>query len=286
MGVLRFGGRVAVTALAGLVVAIAGGVSLQAAERDVTLLPGTLSVGSDMTYPPYTYLERGKPAGFDPEFMEQLGRQIGVEARFVDTRFANLVMGVNARRFDVVASALYLTPERATQVDFLPYLKSGSSLMVRADDDFRPLRPEELCGKKVASIKGGSWVPKLVALSAEHCVASGKPAIQSREFPTSPEAAQALLAKAVDVLFENAAVAKITADKLQGRVVISSKELIFPVVVGLAVRKGNEALLQQLQAGLAKMKQEGQYQALLARYNLGEPSEADVAKALGDGPTL
>ncbi|MNR30249.1 Bacterial extracellular solute-binding protein, family 3 [compost metagenome] len=158
--------------------------------------------------------------------------------------------------------------------------------MVRAADDFRPLRPEELCGKRVASIKGGSWVPKLVALSADYCLASGKPAIQSREFPTSPEAAQALLAKAVDVLFENAAVAKITADKLQGRVLISSKELIFPVVVGLAVRKGNEALLQQLQAGLGKMKQEGQYQALLARYNLGEPSEADVAQALGAGPSL
>jgi polar amino acid transport system substrate-binding protein len=250
------------------------------------MVPGALSVGSDMTYPPYTYLEQGKPAGFDPEFMEQLGRQMGVEARFVDTRFANLVMGVNARRFDVVASALYLTPERATQVDFLPYLKGGSSLMVRADDDFRPLRPEELCGKRVASIKGASWIPKLVALSADYCLASGKSAIQSREFPTSPEAAQALLAKAVDVLFENAAVAKITADKLQGRVVISSKELIFPVVVGLAVRKGNEALLQQLQAGLAKMKQEGQYQALLARYNLGEPSEADVAQALGAGPSL
>jgi len=27
-------------------------------------------------------------------------------------------------------------------VDFLPYLKSGSSLMVRAGDPFSPLRPE------------------------------------------------------------------------------------------------------------------------------------------------
>ncbi|MFZ6049554.1 transporter substrate-binding domain-containing protein [Pseudomonas sp. CR3202] len=283
MGVLQLGRRVAVATLA---VALAGGLPLQAAERGVTLQPGVLSIGSDMTYPPYTYLERGKPAGFDPEFMALLTRQLGLEARFIDTRFANLVMGVNARRFDVVASVVYLTPERTTQVDFLPYLKSGSSLMVRADDAFRPLRPEELCGKKVASLKGGSWIPRLLALSTEHCVASGKPAIQSLEFPTSPEAAQALLAKAADVLFENAAVARITADKLQGRVVISSKELIFPVVVGLAVRKGNEALLQQLRTGLERMKRDGEYQALLARYNHDEPTEADVAHALGAGPTL
>jgi polar amino acid transport system substrate-binding protein len=245
-----------------------------------------LSIGSDMTYPPYTYLDRGKPAGFDPEFMALMGRQLGLEPRFIDTRFANLVMGVNARRFDVVASVVYLTPERTSQVDFLPYLKSGSSLMVRAGDAFSPLRPEELCGKRVASLKGGSWIPRLVALSTDYCLASGKPAIQSLEFPTSPEAAQALLAKAADVLFENAAVAKITADKLQGRIVISSKELIFPVVVGLAVRKGNEALLQELREGFSKMKQDGEYQSLLARYNHAEPTEADVAHALGAGPTL
>ncbi|MCY1278975.1 L-cystine-binding protein FliY [compost metagenome] len=286
MGVLRLGGRAAVAALAGVVVAMGGVAQVHGAESAATLVPGVLSVGSDMTYPPYTYLERGKPAGFDPEFMTMLSRQLGLEARFIDTRFANLVMGVNARRFDVVASVVYLTPERTTQVDFLPYLKSGSSLMVRADDAFRPLRPEELCGKKVASLKGGSWIPRLHALSSEHCVASGKPAIQSLEFPTSPEAAQALLAKAADVLFENAAVARITADKLQGRVVISSKELIFPVVVGLAVRKGNEALLQQLRTGLERMKRDGEYQALLARYNHDEPTEADVAHALGAGPSL
>ncbi|HEJ1320877.1 TPA: ABC transporter substrate-binding protein [Pseudomonas aeruginosa] len=266
-----------------LLLSLASTAPLAAASEPATLQTGTLSIGSDLTYPPYTYLDQGKPAGFDPEFMNLLGKELGVEINFLDTRFANLVMGVNARRFDVVASALYVTPERAAQVDFLPYLKSGSSLMVRADDDFRPLRPEDLCGKRVASIKGASWIPHLTTLSSEYCLASGKPAIQSREFPTSPEAAQALLAKAVDVQFENAAVAKITVEKLQGKVVISSQEMIYPVVVGLAVRKGNEALLQQLQVGLARMKQGGQYQALLARYNLGEPSAEDVAQALGKG---
>lgn len=251
---------------------------------DGTLQPDRLSIGSDLTYPPYTYLAQGKPAGFDPEFMGLLGQHLKLGTQFQDTRFANLVMGVNARRFDVVASALYVTPERAAQVDFVPYLKSGASLMVRADDSFRPQRPEDLCGKRIGSIKGGSWIPKLMALSKSHCEANGQAPIDSREFPTSPEAAQALLAKAVDVQFEDAAVAAITADKLKGRVVISSRELIYPVVIGLAVRKGNDALLGELRQGLAAMKSSGEYQSLLTRYNLGEPSPSEVAKALGQNP--
>lgn len=258
--------------------------SAAAQAADGTLQPDRLSVGSDLTYPPYTYLDQGKPAGFDPQFMNLLGAHLKLTTQFQDTRFANLVMGVNARRFDVVASALYVTPERAAQVDFLPYLKSGASLMVRANDSFRPQRPEDLCGKRIGSIKGGSWIPKLMALSKSHCEANGQPAIDSREFPTSPEAAQALLAKAVDVQFEDAAVAAITADKLKGRVLISSNELIYPVVIGLAVRKGNEALLSELRQGFAAMKASGEYQTLLSRYNLAEPSAAEVAQALGQNP--
>lgn len=258
--------------------------SAAAQAADGTLQPDRLSVGSDLTYPPYTYLDQGKPAGFDPQFMNLLGAHLKLTTQFQDTRFANLVMGVNARRFDVVASALYVTPERAAQVDFLPYLKSGASLMVRANDSFRPQRPEDLCGKRIGSIKGGSWIPKLMALSKSHCEANGQPAIDSREFPTSPEAAQALLAKAVDVQFEDAAVAAITADKLKGRVLISSSELIYPVVIGLAVRKGNEALLGELRQGFADMKASGEYQTLLSRYNLAEPSAAEVAQALGQNP--
>lgn len=253
-----------------------------AAESASTLKQGELSIGSDLTYPPYTFLEQKQPAGFDPEFMQLMGKQLGLQTRFLDTRFANLIQGVNTRRFDVVASALYVTPERAKQVDFLGYLKTGSSLIVRSADNFKPQQPEDLCGKRVGSIKGASWVPKLNKVSAEHCLAAGKPAIQSREFPTSPEAAQALLAQAVDVQMEDAAVAKITAEKLQGKIVISSSELIYPVVVGLAVSKSNPALLQELTGALGRIKEDGSYGQLLARYNLGEPSAQEVSAALGN----
>jgi len=88
----------------------------------------------------------------------------------------------------------------------------------------------------------------------------------------------------VDVQFEDAAVAAITADKLNGRVTLSSQTLIYPVVIGLAVRKGNDALLKQIDQGLAAMKASGDYQTLLNRYNLGEPTPTDVAQALGKAP--
>lgn len=35
-----------------------------------------------------------------------MGKQLRLEPRFLDTRFANLILGVISQRFDVVASEL------------------------------------------------------------------------------------------------------------------------------------------------------------------------------------
>ncbi|ARU92877.1 transporter substrate-binding domain-containing protein [Tatumella citrea] len=245
-----------------------------------TLQPGHLLVGSDLTYPPYNYLDQGKPAGFDAEFINLISAPLKLTPVVVDTRFASLILGLKSNRFDIVASTLYVTPERAQQVDFLPYMKTGGSLLVQANSTFLPQKPEDLCGKRVSSIKGGAWIARLNKLSTDYCQPKGLGAISVLEFPTSPEAAQALLSRAVDVQYEDAAVAKATVEKTGKRLKISSSRIIYPVVVGLAVNKNNPELLSQLKASFAQKVKDGSYQVLLHKYNLQMPDNSEVAKAL------
>jgi polar amino acid transport system substrate-binding protein len=54
------------------------------------------------------------------------------------------------------------------------------------------------------------------------------------------------------------------------------------VVIGLAVRKGNQPLLEELTEALAQIKQNGSYGQLLARYNLAEPTVQEISTALGN----
>ncbi|VVE21881.1 ABC transporter substrate-binding protein [Pandoraea anhela] len=250
------------------------------AQTPPTIATGTLTIGSDLTYPPYDFLEKNEPAGFDPEFMTRLAAHLKLTPKFVDTRFANLILGITAQKFDVISSALYVTPERARQVDFIPYFKTGGSLLARADGDFKPKTPEDLCGKRIGSIKGAAWIPKLRDVSTKVCVPSGKGAIDVREFESSPEAAQALIARAVDAQYDDAAVAKSITNKLGGRVAITSNEPLYPVVVGLAVKKGNGPMLDALKQAFDVMKRNGEYAALLRKYNVAEPTASEVTQAL------
>ncbi len=129
-------------------------------------------------------------------------------------------------------------------------------------------------------MKGGSWIPKLIDVSNKVCLTSGRGAIDVHEFDTSPAAAQALLSRAVDAQFEDSAVAKMFVQTLGGRVAITSDTQIYPVVIGLAIKKGNDAFMQNVQTAFAAMRRTGEYQEILKKYNLAEPGPDDLKRAL------
>ena len=233
-----------------------------------------LRVGSDLTYPPYAYLDGGTPAGFEVEFMQAVGKRLDRPVEFVDTRFEQLIPQLRAGGFDVIASALYVTEARAAQVDYIPHLTTGNSIVVRAAGPAYA-DPAALCGRTVGVIKGGDVATQLRSAPC----ASGP--IDVRDFGTDSEATQALLAGQLDAQVTDAAVARSVVDAQHTALRISSTGLLYPIPVGLAVVKGNTALAGQIEGAIDAMRSDGTYQGLLDRFNLAPPDDAAVAKALG-----
>lgn len=244
-----------------------------------TVTAGEIKIGTDLTYPPYNYFAEGNvPAGFDVEFMSAVAEKANLNAVFLDTRFENLILGVNGLQFDVIASTLYVKPERAEVIDYIPYMKTGVSIAVSAASGKSYATPEDLCGAVVGSIKGAAWLEEFAAMNAGVC--KDDP-IDSREFPTSPEVTQALLSGGIDAQVEDSAVLGDAATKLGGRLKISSTEQFYPVIVGLGVKKGNAELADAIRAAIAEMAADGSYQALLDKYNVDKPTEAEFHAAVG-----
>ena len=237
-----------------------------------TLKKGELTVGIDLTYAPYAYTEGG-PRGFDPDLMRLVAEKLKLKVIFKDTRIENIIIGLNAGHYDVIASALYVNSQRAKQVSFLPYLQTGGVLVVRKDDTYRPTSLQELCGKKISSMKGAAWIPKLNEISQKYCLLNNRNTIEVKEYPSAPEASQALLSKGVDVQYEDAAVAKMLVDNLEEKLVISTKEMIDPVLIGLAFKKDNSSLKNKISKIIQDLRESGEYQQLLNKYNLAYPSK-------------
>src|SRR3982751_577244 len=73
------------------------------------LTPGTLTVGSDIPYPPF---EQGKPpdyTGFDVELMDAIAKKLNLQPKWVDTAFPTIFSDEQAGKFDIVASSTTIT---------------------------------------------------------------------------------------------------------------------------------------------------------------------------------
>lgn len=244
-----------------------------------TMQQGVLTVGSDQTNAPYSYRDKnGQAAGFDAELSTALASQLHLKVNIVDTRFENLILGINSNKFDLIASSLFVKPERAKLIDFIPYAKTGVSIAVRKDDTFAPEDFTALCGKRVSSITGAAWIGNLQKISDQQCGQRG--AIDVRLFPTGPEATQALLAHGVDAQVDDSAVLNSAVEHTQ-RIRISTRTPLLPIVLGLGLKKNDTALKSALETALNQLRANGEYQAVLRRYNLAEPSEAEFKAAAG-----
>ncbi len=128
-----------------------------------------------MTFFPYEYMKDNKPAGFDIEFLDGLAKVMGRQAVNIDTRFPNLITGLQSNRFDITNSSMYITADRMKVIDMIPYLKSGEAILSLKGSDYQPKTPEDFCGHKIGSMGATSWLQQLHKLSDDYCVKNGKP---------------------------------------------------------------------------------------------------------------
>jgi ABC-type amino acid transport substrate-binding protein len=116
-----------------------GGTDTTAAEVE-TLKSGTLTIASDIPYPPF---EQGDPPdyeGFDIDLINDVAQRIGLEVEVKDLPFDALLTGQGSGRYDVAIAATTITPEREKKVDFSdPYFNAEQSLLVRKDGDIKSI---------------------------------------------------------------------------------------------------------------------------------------------------
>jgi len=94
---------------------------------------GTLTIGSEIGYPPFElYGDDGKtPIGLDMELADEIAKILGLKVEIVDTGFDGILGGINAKKYDIVMSALTITAERAEEVNFSnPYIENWQSIVI------------------------------------------------------------------------------------------------------------------------------------------------------------
>jgi putative amino-acid transport system substrate-binding protein len=94
-----------------------------------------IRVGMSGGYYPFTFVEQDQLQGFEVDFMNAVGQEIGRPVEFVTMSFSGLIGALQAGRIDTVANQITITPEREQTFVFTqPYVIDGAQVVTAADN--------------------------------------------------------------------------------------------------------------------------------------------------------
>lgn len=233
----------------------------RAALPEAIRTSGTLKVATSLQWPPFAFKDdKGDMEGIDIRLMRLLAEKLGLKAEIEDVRFPSIVPGVTTGRYDVGVNQIGITAERAKVADFVPYVVSGFSLLVRKGTPH--IDVNNLCGYTLSLTQGSGQIPVAERLS-QQCVKEGKKEISFLFFPNSADTYLALSNGRGDGFLVGKP-AGVYIAKGNPRLEMTTSVLKdSETISGIVVTKGNAALQKALTLALESAVADGSYKKIL-----------------------
>lgn len=233
-----------------------------------------INVASDIPYAPMEMFDdENMPTGFDYDLSQSIAQKLGVEISFNKQAWDSIIPSLQAGNHDIIMSGMNDTVERQKTLDYVDYFKGGFAIVVAKGNPNGVKTLMDLCGQPVTIQKATVQGDMLKALTPQ-CEKAGKKAVIINEYPSDPEALNALRAgKGIADVMDApiAAYAAQTSGKGQYFELITdaaNPNGYEPVYTGIGVLKANKELTAALQAAVQSLIADGTYGKILAKWNL------------------
>ena len=226
----------------------------------------TLRVAMELAYPPFeTKDDAGDPSGLSVDFMRDFGEAYGYDVKIENTAWDGLIPSLQSGKADCVISSMTITDERKQSVDFSePYAMAQLAILANAESGVASIDDLNQAGKKVA-VKTGSTGDVYATKNLPN-------AEIVRLADESACVTEVVQGKADGFLYDQLTIYRNHAANLE-----TTQAVYIPFQDaeswGIAVAKGNDELLSQLNEFIAQSKGNGEFDRLTEKY-LAKEKEA------------
>lgn len=219
----------------------------------------TIRFAMAASYPPFEYMnEQNEIEGFDIDIANAICDALQVKCTFTHQAFDSLIPSLKFRRFDALISGMDVTPERQEQVYFSETYYDNSATFITTKDKVESMG--DLSNKKIGVQNGTTHQKYLEANHPEATVIA---------YASYPNAVLDLGNGRLDAVFGDTAVV-VDWIKDNNEFVSFGGEITDPNYFGIglaiAIRKNNDALLEQINKGLQTIKDNGTYDAIYNKW--------------------
>ncbi|QHY95765.1 ABC transporter arginine-binding protein 1 precursor [Streptomyces sp. S4.7] len=256
-----------VIATAAALVAMTGCTSTESTATDgskVELVKsGKLTTCTHLPYEPFQSRQDNKIVGFDVDLVDLVAKELKVTQEIVDTPFEGIQTGedLNARKCDVAAAGMTITPVREENLDFsAPYFDATQALVTKKGSSYDSL----------ASLKGKKLGVQQGTTGEEYAKKNGK-GVETVQFEDVALLLTAVKTGQVDaavndngVLFEYVRKnpdTEVTAEFETGE------------QYGVGVRTGNDALRKEIDKVIKAARSDGRYDEIYKKWFPAAPKK-------------
>lgn len=220
-----------------------------------------LRIGVDVPYVPYQYQQPdGTITGFEVELIEAVCAEMQRECEWVKQGWDGIIPGLLARKYDLIASAMNITEDRARQVLFSePYYQVPSVWVGQAD------RQVDMAGE-LADVTVGVQQGTI----QDRYVSQFYPEAELRRYSDSGGVINDMRSGRLDLVFTAFPLAQevlLDDDAFARRgELVTEPESIYGPGVGAAFRQRDAELAERFNAAMAEVKADGTFARLHAHY--------------------
>jgi ABC-type amino acid transport substrate-binding protein len=235
--------------------------SNQPSPQFTTIATGELHVGSCLDYKPFEFFEKGsnQPTGFDIEITDAIAQKLNLKVVWVKANFNTIFTAVAANKFDMVAAASTITPERQKVVNFSdPYYNARQSLTVNTQQTPDIATTDDLKSGDIVGVQKGTTGAKW---AQDNLASKG---VQIKSFTNAPDAFTDLEAGNVTGVINDEPSSE---SEVANR---TSLKVVEPIDTGehygLAFSPDNAQLTVAVNVALKQVIDDGTYQTIFQKY--------------------
>ena len=209
-----------------------------------------IRVATDPTWPPMEFIDTDRNiVGFDIDMFNAIAKEGGFEVEFVNQMWDGIFAGLDEGKYDAIISAVAITDERKQTMDFsIPYVNCGQVIVVKKyNNSITEL--SDLEGKKVG-----------VQMSTTGALEVGKyKNIILKEYDEFGFAIEDLAKDKIDaaVCDYDIAADYVLHNQNYKSLLKMTGDVFTTEYYGVAVKKGNTAILDLINTGLKKVQEKG-----------------------------
>ena len=218
----------------------------------------TFVIGTDTTFAPFEFRENGELVGIDMDLVNAIAEEEGFTVEIQSLGFDAALQSLQSNQVDGVIAGMSITDERRKVFDFSdPYFESGIQMAVAENND-DVTGYEDLAGKRVAVKTGTEGQTFAESIKDEY-------GFEVVAFAQSAQMYDDVKAGGSVAVFDDYPVLAYGVASGNGLKTVTEKEA--GSSYGFAVNKGTNAeLLAAFNAGLAELKESGEYDQILDTY--------------------